>query len=187
MLNYWLARARIESRQIEQGDKLYQAFEALLKYIWSNEYRGACHDTSAVLYIVLTEMGVDSELCIGEVGFRDKFFDHSWVEVNGKIYDAAVSLPKIGGQSVGPAVFASLDLDTGEETTLVYGAASGVGFGGEAAIVVDKTLVEYSKIQPSPNIWQLAELVAQEIGMKFAKQSARKKYGHITRSLRVPV
>ncbi|WP_271105883.1 hypothetical protein [Pseudomonas tohonis] len=75
-----------------------------------------------MLSIMLKEHGIDSEIMIGEVFFDGYCFDHSWVEVHGRIFDAAVAFPQAGGKKFGEPVFAGVDIETHEPTRLKYGA-----------------------------------------------------------------
>ena len=52
---------------------------------------GACHASSAILFILLREQGYEAVPCIGEVSKQPIVFDHSWIEINGNIIDAATS------------------------------------------------------------------------------------------------
>lgn len=69
----------------------------VLEYLTASDWAGACHATSAVLHVILKEQGVDSELCIGEVRKNVKtqiiYTDHSWILIDGLIYDIAIYKP----------------------------------------------------------------------------------------------
>jgi len=68
------------------GDLLYNAY----RFIMDMGMAGMCHALSSILYVGISEMGYEPEICIGEVD--DPFqrvtrFDHSWILLNGKIID----------------------------------------------------------------------------------------------------
>lgn len=91
--------------------------DVLCKLLWrmksGNGWVGECHATSAVLYVALKELGLDPRLCVGEVdaGF---LFDHSWVELDDKIIDLAVSLPHPqASSSLSPPIILDMNIRSG--------------------------------------------------------------------------
>lgn len=180
----WLVKGRKSSEGIENGQKIISAWEVVLKFIWEHQYAGACHDTSAVLYMLLSELGLSPTLNIGEVKSSVGIFDHSWVEVGGLIFDAAVCLPQPGGRNVGGPVFASLDLETNRRTDLIYGMESGHGLGTEAMMPASTTFSEYAFIQPEMNIWLLVVAFAGRMGMDLTFVGVQQKYGSTRRVIR---
>lgn len=183
----WLATGRKASEDIADGQKIIRAWEVVLKFIWENQYAGACHDTSAVLYMLFSELGLSPSLNIGEVQSHVGIFDHSWVEVDGLIFDAAVCLPQPGGRQVGGPVFASIDLATNRRTQLIYGVQSEEGFGQDALVPASTSLREYAAIQPPINIWVLVVAFAGRMGMDLTFKGVEDKFGSIRRTLRNPV
>lgn len=81
MMEAWFANARIASESVADGEKILSAWEVVLKFIWQQQYAGACHDTSAVLYMLLCELGLSPTLNIGEVKSSVGIFDHSWLKL----------------------------------------------------------------------------------------------------------
>lgn len=187
MIESWIGRSRKISEGITDGQKIVNAWEVLLKFIWEHQYAGACHDTSAVLYILLSELGLSPTLNIGEVKSPVGIFDHSWVEINGLIFDAAVCLPQSSGRHVGGPVFAAIDLSTNQKTKLTYGVESGKGLGPDALIPASSTFSEYASAQPAANIWVLAVAFAGRIGMDLTFVGVEHKFGATRRTLRKPV
>jgi hypothetical protein len=181
----WLNRGRKASDGIADGQKIIKAWEVVLRFIWEHDYAGACHDTSAVLYMLFSELGLSPTLNIGEVRSPVGVFDHSWVEVDGLIFDAAVSLPQAGGEHVGGPVFASIDLETNQKTGLIYGIESGHGFGPEAILVASATFSEYAAVQPELDIWILVVAFAGRIDIDLTFSGVQKKYGSTRRTIRL--
>jgi hypothetical protein len=181
-LDQWLANAKKLTPKTQSGRLLLNVFGKSLEWIYSKEYRGGCHDTSAAIYILLSELGLSPVLCIGEVKHGQSFFDHSWIELNNKIYDAAVCMPKVGGVPSSP-VFASKDLTTNKDTELIYGVASPVGYDGEVKTILHMTIGEYSEFHADdPNkVWNLTKLLGKEAGKKVNVGKIRKKYSSIRR------
>ena len=70
-------------------------YSDLINFIVKNDSKGACHEISVMIFILLCEMGSAPELCIGECFHKEFYFDHSWVRLNGDIYDLAIINPLI--------------------------------------------------------------------------------------------
>ncbi|MFA0921642.1 hypothetical protein ALP73_200352 [Pseudomonas coronafaciens pv. garcae] len=185
MIQPWLKNAEQASTSLPNGKRLFQAYAVLLSLAWQNDWTGACHDSSATLFMVLSEMGFSPKILIGEVKAAAGTFDHSWVELNGKIYDVAVGFPGEEGHHVGPSVFASLNLDTGVPTELGYGVRSPNGLDDVGQLIAASNLEQYSAMQPvGSTIWDITPHVGAACGMKLRKSDLRRKYGKVTRTVR---
>ena len=82
----------------------------LMQYMKEQQWIGACHATTAVMFVALSEMGFSPKACVGEV--KDDvvgFFDHSWIELDDKIIDLACSMTLLGGQPVNAPVIFNVD------------------------------------------------------------------------------
>lgn len=181
----WLSQAEQSASALLNGEQLFEAYETLLRLTFSRGWQGACHDTSAVLYIVLSEMGLSPTLLIGEVRGPNGIFDHSWVEFENNIFDVAVGFPNEGGGDAGPSVFASLNLGTGRTTELEYGIRSDYGLDEIGQVVSTTNLEEYSKLQSAgATIWDITAMVGEYLGLEFRQSDLRSKYGHVTRVVR---
>lgn len=185
MIQPWLHNAEQASTSLPNGKRLFQAYAVLLHFAWQNDWTGACHDSSATLFMVLSEMGFSPKIVIGEVKASAGTFDHSWVELDGKIYDVAVGFPGEDGHHVGPSVFASLNLDTREPTELVYGVRSPGGLDDVGQFVATANLEQYSAAQPvGSTIWDITPHVGAACGVKLRKSDLRRKYGKVVRIVR---
>jgi hypothetical protein len=195
----WNARKRHADRleqavlQVAAARQLSDAvtlpYRVLLRYMWESEYRGACHSTSAVLFVMLSEQGLKPKLCIGEVGAGGPYFDHSWVELDGEVFDVAVSLPEPGGMEVGGPVFASVDLYTGTATDLDFAFADGEGLGEYALVPFKATLNGYAEAQrgepdAGPDIWRRIVHLAPQVGLTCTVPDLIAKYGEVRREYR---
>lgn len=185
MIQPWLHQAEQAAMSLPNGKRLFQAYAVLLNFAWQNDWTGACHDSSAILYMVLSEMGFSPKIVIGEVKASAGTFDHSWVELDGKIFDVAVGFPGEDGHHVGPSIFASSNLDTGEPTELVYGVRSPDGLDDVGQFVATSNLEQYSAAQPvGSTIWDITPHVGAACGVKLRKSDLRRKYGNVTRVVR---
>ncbi|WP_159299103.1 transposase [Pseudomonas chlororaphis] len=184
MINAWLDTAdEISEEGTQNGKRLSQAYGALLKFISTEDWTGACHSSSAVLYIVLSEMGFTPKLIIGEVRAPAGTFDHSWIVVDGKIYDAAAGFPGEDGFDVGGPVFASIDLRTQQPTPNIFGVSPRGGLDEIASYVASVPLDEYVSGMPQgPTVWDIAKIVGANCGLKLKTSDLRRRYGKVTRS-----
>lgn len=101
--------------------------------------KGGCHYLSALLHMILSELDIPNELCLGNVKKGDYTFTHSWVSINGGIYDIAISNtndPRIFTNGI---IFNSYDTSTGQITPIEYG-------GMPDSDLVDKTGEQVSKL-----------------------------------------
>lgn len=171
------------------SDAVTLPYRVLLRYMWECNYRGACHSTSAILFVLLSERGLAPKLCIGEVGAGGPYFDHSWVELDGEVFDVAVSLPEPGGMEVGGPVFATVDLYTGTTTDLDFAFAHGEGLGEYALVPFNTNLTGYAEAQSGepdagPNIWRRIVHLAPQVGLTCTAADLIAKYGKVTREYR---
>ncbi|AIV55393.1 hypothetical protein Y603_4994 [Burkholderia pseudomallei MSHR1153] len=182
-----LQRAKEIATTLPEGETLYAAFAPMLKYVVSSKYLGGCHDTSAILYMQLREAGLqdaDVALCIGEVRVQQKPFDHSWVEVRGKVFDVAICAPNSDGSFAGGAVFAGVDLGTNAEAQAKFGVASELALVEPAATVVGASLLEFQGLQIEKSLTTMSDLVHMVYGVDG--QALLAKYGNVKRAWRNP-
>ena len=69
----------------------------MYRYMERKQWWGACHASCAALYVCLSELGYKPKLCIGEVLGQGLYFDHSWVSLDDKMIDLAISMTLLGG------------------------------------------------------------------------------------------
>ncbi|WP_410706623.1 hypothetical protein [Citrobacter braakii] len=164
-------------------------YGSLLDYVNLNSLTGACHSTSAVIYILFSELGLHPNLKIGEVySYSAKAcFDHSWVEMDDEIFDIAIGYPQppeLGGQYVCGPVFNSFDLSTGEVADICYRYQTSSGLAEPALSVSKWTLQEYNSNEKTTiDIWKLAVLIGSHCNMHLQYESLAEKYGNTFRDL----
>jgi len=186
-LQRWLAFASDHRNECGKGDLAYQVFEVMLKAVWEEPFPGACHDTSAVMYVMLTELGQSAELCIGQVKTPSgRYLDHSWIEVDRKVIDAAISLPQIGGVLCSSPIFASIDLGSNDQMEHDYAFDDGKGFTDNALATYGVSLDEFTRLPGgSEHLWQIAANLMNEIGTAVDPADLAIKYGGNMRSVRI--
>ncbi|WP_059040633.1 SEC-C metal-binding domain-containing protein [Paenibacillus rubinfantis] len=145
---------------------------------------GACHLLSSIMYVLFSEQGISSELCIGEVRRPDgQFFDHSWVEVDGKVFDLSIQLTLDGGRNA--PVFAGYDLDTGFQTKFNYRFKSD-GLGLVAERVFRTPFSDYLDGADHARSWGLIEAVGKPLGLNLTTAELRDRYKDTKRVLITP-
>lgn len=187
-----LEHAKAIADGLPDGDKLYAAFEPMLRFVVLSEspYLGGCHDTSAVLYMQLRQVGLQEAnvaLCIGEVKASGSRFDHSWLEVRGQVFDVAICAPHMSGGFAGGPVFAGMDLTTNKPTQAKFGVESEDTLDEDAACVYDMNLSQYLDCQQSRGSKPMTDLVYGVHGVDDAYvQELLTKYGSVNREWRNP-
>lgn len=161
--------------------KLKKYYFGLLEFIHQNDWTGACHASSSILYILLQEESIDADIFIGEAARGSIVFDHSWVEVDGEPLDAAISNTLIEGIRF-PPVFLGYDLDSGDKTQTNYSFIGGSGLEAEMAFYASNSLGFYMDNFPghSEGLWGVARDVAKSVGQKLNVNRARLRYADKT-------
>ncbi|HDR9280146.1 TPA: hypothetical protein QDB45_001668 [Burkholderia vietnamiensis] len=182
-----LGRAKNVAETLPDGATLYAAFKPMLKFVVGTRYLAGCHDTSALFFMRLLHAGLSKHhvaLCIGEVRGPGRPFDHSWVEVNGQVFDVAICAPgEIGGFAGGP-VFGGLDLGSNADSKCKFGVASGYPLDNDAATVNRMSLRQYQGFQVSRGFTSMVELARTVYGLDGKALLA--KYGNVKRKWRNP-
>lgn len=168
----------------EHKSKIYNTFFATSDYYKNNPNPGACHLISSVLHVLLKEQGVENDLCIGEVTYKNgMFFDHSWIEINGKVFDIAIQLTlKL---EVNPPVYAGYNLYTEKLAERVYGTTSPSGFDLVGKRVLETPFVDYMNEYPNfkEGAWQPVKLIGKDLRLKFDLKELPKRYANTQRKL----
>ncbi len=159
--------------------RLKNTFFNVLSYIQKNDWSGACHASSAILFILLKEQGFEVDACIGEVSELPIFFDHSWVEINSQVIDAAISNTLVQGVNF-PPVLLNYDLSSLDESTLNYGISNGSGLDAQAIMISQMSIGAYMDNFPGhpKGLWGVAKEIAKKQSLKLNIEAAKKKWGH---------
>ena len=136
----------------------------LMQYMKEQQWIGACHATTAVMFVALSEMGFSPKACVGEV--RDDVigvFDHSWIELDDKIIDLACSMTLLGGQPVNAPVIFDVDIYTGGKYEMKYGVEY-TGLDRNAEYVMNTGFCQYMDAFPSckNGLWDVVSVVLKQ-------------------------
>lgn len=116
----WAKHADDILKDVEGGEKIKAVFFTMIRVISEIEWRGSYYLASVVLHMLLSEMGIKSELCMGPVAFTGGVYTHSWVEINDLVYDVTSWLHHYTVAQQ-PPVITGRCIDTGLETKNKYG------------------------------------------------------------------
>ncbi|KAA6446956.1 SEC-C metal-binding domain-containing protein [Bacillus swezeyi] len=120
----WKQRAH----QLTENEILVETFFVVFNRALKNNWRGACHAVSSILYVLLREQGIDAQLRIGYVSSKKVPvpFSHSWITIDEKPYDIGLyrSNPVNPQDSyfteVSPPIFKGINLDSQTETDIQF-------------------------------------------------------------------
>ena len=116
-----LIRASVETNGYD--DRFADVLCNLYKYMQQKQWWGACHASCSALYVALSELGYSPKLCIGEMMGQGLYFDHSWIELDGKIIDMAISMTLIGGAPASDPILFNRNIRNGMKPVIEYGVA----------------------------------------------------------------
>ena len=107
----------------------------MYRYMERKQWWGACHASCAALYVCLSELGYKPKLCIGEVLGQGLYFDHSWISLDDKMIDLAISMTMLGGAPASGVIILGKDIKTELPPILDYGVP-GRGIEDQAKFVM---------------------------------------------------
>ena len=162
----------VASNQYPQA--VAQTIKNLARFISDRKWYGACHASCAALYVALKELGFSPTLCAGEVDAHAFIFDHSWVELDGRIIDAAIAFP-LQGKPLSNLIVLGVDIFTKMPSNLVYGTSRGTGLDIDANYATTVPFCIYMDNFPdAPNgLWSVVEVL---LGQTVDITSMRTKY-----------
>src|ERR1019366_5504368 len=157
---------------------------------------GACHELSAIGYVLLRESGIDeAELCIGVahsphvpsfIPVDGIAFDHSWIEIGGAPIDAACAAPLPPSIPVAP-VIVGMHVDDGRPTEITYGVGGALDEDG--ARVASLTLAAYFDAfdrEGEPTPWETTIALGATLGLTLDAATTRSRHGETRWTLRAP-
>lgn len=158
--------------------RLKKTFFNVLSFIDEKNWQGACHATTAIMFVLLREQGIEAEACLGEVSKDSIIFDHSWIEVNNEVVDAAVANTLVEGIHF-PPVLLGRDLSSGEKSELRYGSDMGSGLDPMARQIAQMPIGEYMQAFPDnqDGLWGIAKQLAKRQNLKFSTPAVKKRWG----------
>ena len=153
-------------------ESLARVISNMNDYIKTKQLQGACHSSSSVLYVALSELGYRPSLLIGEVSGDKLPFDHSWIELDGEIIDMAISYTLDNGRAASEPIVLSKNIRFGIPPSLEYGVTY-LGLNGEALQVYRMQFVDYMDMYPyeKNGLWTVVQRVLEnDIDIKALRE-----------------
>lgn len=153
----------------------------MYRYMEAKQWIGACHAISSALYVALSEIGVTPQLCIGEVAGDGFVFDHSWLELDGKIIDFAINRTLLDGQAASGIVILGQDISTGKPSHLRYGVSE-TGIDAETSMLLSTPFTTFMDYFPGETngLWGVVQTILQK---PIDLSILRAKYREVNRVL----
>lgn len=175
----WVTNLNNSIGQMHHHHTIKIVFSSILELTVKNDWRGACHESCGAIHILLNELNIPNTWFIGEVKVGEVFFDHSWIEIDSKVFDVAICKPLQPEHQSSP-VINDIDLATSNKTTSVYGVRSGHQDDPMTNAVKNLSLSNYllkSPIAPGLGTWALIDnLAKQKLNVTLDIQGLIKKY-----------
>lgn len=174
-----LIRAAVNANGYD--DRISDVLCNLNRYMQRKKWWGACHASCSALYVALFELGYSPKLCIGEMMGQGLYFDHPWIDLDGKIIDMAISMTLLGGSPASEPILFGKNIRNGMEPIIEYGVPRR-GIEGESLIVMNLPFIDYMDAFPDEKdgLWGVVrELLEKEIDIEFL----RNKYRDVERTI----
>lgn len=164
-------------KNIENGELLSKIFLELYKFIDTYNFKGACHETASIMYVLLSETGFSPKICLGEIELNEyTTFDHSWIELNGKIIDIAIAYP-LQPYFVSNPILLNIDVISQTFTDLKYGIRKN-GIDQQSEYILQTNLMDY--MNNSPNFeggsWFVVQQISNALNLGINTQNIKQKY-----------
>jgi hypothetical protein len=156
-----------------------KTFAAVHQLVEEKNWQGACHATTAVTFVLLAAQGIKATACLGEVMLGHAAFDHSWIEIEGRVFDIAIERPLMPEMAATP-VISGRHIDSDVPTAMTYGAISGVPPQGPAAMIARMSFGEYMDGFPdhAQGLWGVVSELAERLGLLLNAEDLRRRYGN---------
>lgn len=168
------------SHEIQQCQNIKTIFFSILKIMHKEKWEGACHATSSIMYVLLKELEMHPDLYIGEVKKGNIIFDHSWIQIDDKVYDAAISMG-LEGRIISNPIIADYNIDTLKKVDVEYGVKTAEGLGYPANVIQNISIVDYMDKFPcyEDGLWKIVCDIGSELGINFDIAILRNKYSSV--------
>lgn len=169
MFSQWIKNAEHILAGDDRAERIISTVFSVLNYVEEYDWREAGHATSAVLYVMLKEQGIDCELCMGEVGTvinnKRVCFDHAWIQIDGFIYDVSI-YNTISNEFKYPITFKSFNIETMYPTNLYYGVDNRK-LDDIAIKAIQPPFIEYMNSFPGHprGLWGIVRRISRNMGL----------------------
>lgn len=173
----WSANTQSLVSNVPHGDKIYSTFFEVLKLMELNDWKGACHATCCIIHVLLKEQGIDNELILGEAKNGPVVFNHSWIEIEGEVYDLAIGHSMVA-QFSNPPTIKGFDIEAMQPTLIEYGVNSGQDDDPHTSMIKSISFRSYLDMFPGHEngLWGLVENIAGTLGLSFSISNVQSRY-----------
>lgn len=188
-LDVWKQRAAQLPVDLTQSTSLVETYFAVFNHSLKENWRGACHALSGILYVLLREQGIQAQLKVGfvkatQIPFE---FSHSWVELDEKVYDLGLyrSNPPVRYSNeyleISEPIFHSINLEENKKTDIRYGVQSDrEKTDRNLKFILGGTLGEYMNGWPDHKngLWGELIEIADRLGLSLNLHELKEKYSN---------
>jgi len=89
--NHWKENLTKAVTSLKESEIIESIFSEFLEITYKLDWKGACHESTSAIHILLNEAGITNTWKLGEVFTNGCLFDHSWIEINNKVFDIAIT------------------------------------------------------------------------------------------------
>ena len=153
-------------------------FNEFLNITYKIDWKGACHESSSAIYVLLKESGINCKWKLGEAKANNYFFDHSWIEIDGKVFDIAIT-KTLQEEARNAPIINDIDIETNKVHNIEYGAVSGYEFSQQTILVENINLSEYlsnSPISPIGTWAVILDVAKKQLNLNLDLQNLISKY-----------
>lgn len=133
-------------------------------FIAEHDYQGGCHTISAIMHILLTENGFNSVVRLGEVQIDGMTFDHSWIDLDGKVIDIAIMNTLQDRIKIPPVIFGE-SVSTGKQVEYRYGVSPNID--GTAQAVLNMSIGNYLMGGVEQGTLSIMRIIAENANISF--------------------
>ncbi|AMO19763.1 hypothetical protein [Flavobacterium columnare] len=162
----------------DQSEKIELIFTEFLEITYKLDWKGACHESTSVIHILLNELGINNNWKIGEVFGNECLFDHSWIEIDNKIFDIAITKTLFEKARNAP-IINDIDINKNCIHNIEYGIKSGQELSPETQFVMNIDLSDYlsnSPINPTYGTWAIILDIGKKLNLNLDIKLLIKKY-----------
>lgn len=163
-------------RENQGADVVKNVFYKMYEIQGREKWEGACHATSALMYIALKEAGIPVHLCLGQVEGPAKCgwmsFDHSWIEVDNKVIDIAINSGLNGIVNSEPILYGK-QIYSLKESEFIYGIPI-KNLKQVALKITEMSITQY--MNGGNRLWNILEEICNYAGVNFDIEMMKKRY-----------
>lgn len=158
---------------------------AVFRYMEKKRWSGACHASSALIFVLLQEQSVEATLCLGEAQIGKAVFNHSWIEVDGQVFDVAIALTLEPEIRSAPVIMGR-NVQTERPTEVQYGINSGQPDDPPTELLRQTSFVDFLDGFPEHpyGLWGLAVDLAAPLGLQLHVSELRSRHADASWSAR---